>query len=151
MQQMVELYNDTPHGAFDNQFTPKQVNSQQELEAYFIRKNDKKLREVKQIQSDMLAASNLSTVYDIGALDWGRPPINDIYGRSPFETYKAGYKYDQFGNPQPYMKKPVVPMGKKDIKMKKNYIPTSQLIQTAKAQADLHKKLTKSTKNHKKK
>ncbi|KAA6398088.1 MAG: hypothetical protein EZS28_006382, partial [Streblomastix strix] len=31
MQQMVELYNDTPHGAFDNQFTPKQVNSLQEL------------------------------------------------------------------------------------------------------------------------
>ncbi|KAA6402659.1 MAG: hypothetical protein EZS28_001805, partial [Streblomastix strix] len=27
------------------------------------------------------------TVYDIGALDWGRPPINDIYGRKPFETY----------------------------------------------------------------
>ncbi|KAA6381073.1 MAG: hypothetical protein EZS28_023400 [Streblomastix strix] len=105
----------------------------------------------QQMQSDILAANNLSTVYDIGALDWGRPPINDIYGRSPFETYKAGYKYDQFGNPQPYMKKPVVPMGKKDTKMKKNYIPTSQLIQTAKAQSDLHKKLTKSTKNHKKK
>ncbi|KAA6354829.1 MAG: hypothetical protein EZS28_049644, partial [Streblomastix strix] len=108
-------------------------------------------QQLQQIQSDMLAASNLNTVYDIGALDWGRPPINDIYGRSPFETYKAGYKYDQFGNPQPYMKKPIVPMGKKDTKMKKNYIPTSQLIQTAKAQSDLHKKLTKSTKNHKKK
>ncbi|KAA6353881.1 MAG: hypothetical protein EZS28_050592 [Streblomastix strix] len=105
----------------------------------------------QQMQSDILAANNLSTVYDIGALDWGRPPINDIYGRSPFETYKAGYKYDQFGNPQPYMKKPIVPMGKKDTKMKKNYIPTSQLIQTAKAQSDLHKKLTKSTKNRKKK
>ncbi|KAA6356496.1 MAG: hypothetical protein EZS28_047977, partial [Streblomastix strix] len=52
MQQMVELYNDTPHGAFDNQFTPKQVNSQQQLEAYFIRKNDKKLREEKQIQQE---------------------------------------------------------------------------------------------------
>ncbi|KAA6394891.1 MAG: hypothetical protein EZS28_009578 [Streblomastix strix] len=105
----------------------------------------------QQMQSDILAANNLSTVYDIGALDWGRPPINDIYGRSPFETYKAGYKYNQFGNPQPYMKKPVVPMGKKDTKMKKNYILTSQLIQTAKAQSDLHKKLTKSTKNRKKK
>ncbi|KAA6384469.1 MAG: hypothetical protein EZS28_020004 [Streblomastix strix] len=100
---------------------------------------------------DILATSNLNIVYDIGALDWGRPSINDIYSRSPFETYKAGYKYDQFGNPQPYMKKPVVPVGKKDTKMKKNYIPTSQLIQTAKAQSDLHKKLTKSTKNHKKK
>ncbi|KAA6364894.1 MAG: hypothetical protein EZS28_039580 [Streblomastix strix] len=64
----------------------------------------------QQIQSDMLAANNLSTVYDIGALDWGRPPINDIYGKSPFGTYKTGYKYDQFGNPQPYMKNPVVPV-----------------------------------------
>ncbi|KAA6361718.1 MAG: hypothetical protein EZS28_042755 [Streblomastix strix] len=51
-QQIVELYNDTSHGAFDNKFTPKQVNSQQELEAYFIRKNDKKLREVKQKQQE---------------------------------------------------------------------------------------------------
>ncbi|KAA6403230.1 MAG: hypothetical protein EZS28_001245 [Streblomastix strix] len=105
----------------------------------------------QQIQSDILAAINLSTVYDIGALDWGRPPINDIYGRSPFETYKAGCKYDQFGNPQPYMKKPVVPVGNKDTKMKKNYIATSLLIQTANPQSDLHKKLTKSMKNHKKK
>ncbi|KAA6367693.1 MAG: hypothetical protein EZS28_036780, partial [Streblomastix strix] len=52
MQQMVDIYNDTPHTAFDNKFTPKQVNSLQELEGYFIRKNDKKLREVKQDQQD---------------------------------------------------------------------------------------------------
>ncbi|KAA6399925.1 MAG: hypothetical protein EZS28_004542 [Streblomastix strix] len=106
--------------------------------------------QLQQIQSEMLAANYLNTVYDIGALDWGRPPINDIYGRSPFETYKAGYKYEQFGNPQPYMKKPVVPVGQKDSKLKKKFIPTSQLIQSAKAQSDLHKKLTKSTKIHKK-
>jgi hypothetical protein len=42
----------------------------------------------------MIASMNLNTVYDIGALDWGRPPINDIYGRHPFETYATGYKYD---------------------------------------------------------
>jgi hypothetical protein len=41
----------------------------------------------------------LNTVYDIGALDWGRPPINDIYNRNPFETHKTGYKYDALGNP----------------------------------------------------
>ncbi|KAA6396295.1 MAG: hypothetical protein EZS28_008180 [Streblomastix strix] len=52
MQQMVDIYNDTPHGAFDNKFTPKQVNSLKELEGYFIRKNDKKLREVKQDQQN---------------------------------------------------------------------------------------------------
>jgi hypothetical protein len=43
---------------------------------------------------DILASENLNTVYDIGALDWGRPPINDTYGRSPFITHETGYKYD---------------------------------------------------------
>ncbi|KAA6356529.1 MAG: hypothetical protein EZS28_047944 [Streblomastix strix] len=105
----------------------------------------------KEIEADTIALQNLNTVYDIGALDWGRPPINDIYGRHPFETYASGYKYDQFGNPIAYMKKPTQPIGKKGNNMKKNYIPTSQLIQTAKAQADLHKKLTKSAKITKKK
>ncbi|KAA6362106.1 MAG: hypothetical protein EZS28_042367 [Streblomastix strix] len=105
----------------------------------------------RQIEADMISSMNLNTVYDIGALDWGRPPINDIYGRQPFETYASGYKYDQFGNPIAYMKKPTQPIGKKYSNMKKNYIPTSQLIQTAKAQADLYSKLTKSTKIVKKK
>ncbi|KAA6356114.1 MAG: hypothetical protein EZS28_048359, partial [Streblomastix strix] len=58
----------------------------------------------RQIEADMIQSMNLNTVYDIGALDWGRPPINDIYGRHPFETYATGYKYDQFGNPIAYMK-----------------------------------------------
>ncbi|KAA6379182.1 MAG: hypothetical protein EZS28_025290 [Streblomastix strix] len=63
MQQMVDLYNDTPHGAFENKFTPKQVNSLQELEGYFIRKNDRKLREVKQEQKDqgLLKMQNYKT------------------------------------------------------------------------------------------
>ncbi|KAA6354691.1 MAG: hypothetical protein EZS28_049782, partial [Streblomastix strix] len=85
----------------------------------------------QQIEEDIISSMNLNTVYDIGALDWGRPPINDVYRRKPFETYDTGYKYDQFGNPVAYMKKPTQPIGKKDTKTKKNYIPTSQLIQTA--------------------
>ncbi|KAA6395810.1 MAG: hypothetical protein EZS28_008662 [Streblomastix strix] len=105
----------------------------------------------RQMEEDMISSMNLNTVYDIGALDWGRPPINDIYDRHLFETYASGYKYDQFGNPIAYMKKPTQPSGKKYSNMKKNYIPTSQLIQTAKVQSDLHKKLTKSTKITKKK
>ncbi|KAA6371195.1 MAG: hypothetical protein EZS28_033277 [Streblomastix strix] len=105
----------------------------------------------RQIESNTISSVNLNTVYDIGALDWGRPPINDVYGRKPFETYVAGYKYDQFCNPIAYMKKPTISIGKKGNIMKRNYIPTSQLIQTAKAQADLHKELTKSTKITKKK
>ncbi|KAA6357691.1 MAG: hypothetical protein EZS28_046782, partial [Streblomastix strix] len=105
----------------------------------------------QQIEADIISSMNLNTVYDIGALDWGRPPINDVYGRKPFETYAAGYKYDQFGNPIANMKKPTIPIGKKDRNMKRNYIPTSQLIQTAKVQDDLHKKLTKHAKIGKKK
>ncbi|KAA6363434.1 MAG: hypothetical protein EZS28_041039, partial [Streblomastix strix] len=105
----------------------------------------------RQIESDIISSVNINTVYDIGALDWGRPPINDIYGRKPFETYDTGYKYDQFGYPIVYMKKPTILLGKKGNIMKRNYIPTSQLIQTAKAQADLHSKLAKSAKIAKKK
>ncbi|KAA6358168.1 MAG: hypothetical protein EZS28_046305, partial [Streblomastix strix] len=41
----------------------------------------------QQIEADIISSVNLNTAYDIGALDWGRPPINDIYGRKPFETY----------------------------------------------------------------
>ncbi|KAA6365632.1 MAG: hypothetical protein EZS28_038841, partial [Streblomastix strix] len=105
----------------------------------------------QQIEADMISFMNLSTVYDIGALDWERPPNNDAYGRHPFETYATSYKYDQFGNYIAYMKKPTQTIGKKNNNMKRNYIPTSQLIQTAKVQADLHKKLAKSSKIGKKK
>ncbi|KAA6389497.1 MAG: hypothetical protein EZS28_014977 [Streblomastix strix] len=105
----------------------------------------------QEMEADYIALLNLNTIYDIGALDWGRSPVNDIYGRQPFETYASGYKYDQFGNPIAYMKKRTQPIGKKYNNMKKNYIPTSQLIQTAKTQADLYKQLTKSAKITKKK
>ncbi|KAA6381159.1 MAG: hypothetical protein EZS28_023315 [Streblomastix strix] len=94
------------------------------------------------IQKDILKSENLNTVYDIGALDWVRPPINDIYNRNPFETYETGYKYDALGNPQAYMKIDA-PLGrKKQIKMKKNYIPTSQLISTSTAQEKLAQNLS---------
>ncbi|KAA6390942.1 MAG: hypothetical protein EZS28_013530 [Streblomastix strix] len=56
------------------------------------------------IQSDILKSENLNTIYDIGALDWGRRPINDIYNRNPFETYKTSQKYDAQAYPQSYMK-----------------------------------------------
>ncbi|KAA6383167.1 MAG: hypothetical protein EZS28_021307 [Streblomastix strix] len=105
----------------------------------------------QQIESDIISSVSLKTVYDISALDRGRLPINDIYGRKPFETYDTSYKYDKFGNPIAYIKKPTQPIGKKYNNMKKNYIQTLQLIQTAKAYADLHNKLTKSAKIPKKK
>ncbi|KAA6391150.1 MAG: hypothetical protein EZS28_013324 [Streblomastix strix] len=105
----------------------------------------------RQIESDIMSSMNLNTVYNIGALGWGKPSINDIYGRKPFETYDTGYKYDQFGNPIAYIKKPTQPIDKKNNNMKRNYIPTSQLIQTAEAQADLLSQLTNSAKIDKKK
>ncbi|KAA6396219.1 MAG: hypothetical protein EZS28_008253 [Streblomastix strix] len=108
-------------------------------------------RKCQQIKTDIISKGNLNIIYEIGALDYGRPPINDIYDRQPFETYVSGYKYDQFGNPKAYMKKPAQPISKKYNNRKRNQISTSQLIQTAKVQSDLHKKLTKSTKIDKKK
>ncbi|KAA6385744.1 MAG: hypothetical protein EZS28_018729 [Streblomastix strix] len=83
----------------------------------------------QQIEADIISSVNLNTVHDIGALDWVKPPINDVYGRKPFETYASGYKYDQFGNSIAFMMKPTQPI----------------------AQADLHKNLTKSAKIAKKK
>ncbi|KAA6392659.1 MAG: hypothetical protein EZS28_011807, partial [Streblomastix strix] len=59
----------------------------------------------QQIETNIISSVNLNTVYEIGALVWGRPQINDVYGRKPFESYDAVYKYDQFGNPIAYVKK----------------------------------------------
>ncbi|KAA6401912.1 MAG: hypothetical protein EZS28_002556 [Streblomastix strix] len=56
------------------------------------------------IQKDIHKSENLNTVYDIGALDWGRPPNKDIFKRNPFETQKTGYKQYTLANPQAYMK-----------------------------------------------
>ncbi|KAA6402651.1 MAG: hypothetical protein EZS28_001829 [Streblomastix strix] len=94
------------------------------------------------IQKDILKSENLNTVYDIGALDWCRPPINDIYNRNPFETHKTGYKYDALGNPQAYMKIDTPVGSKKQTKMKKNYISTSQLVSTSTAYEKLAQNLS---------
>ncbi|KAA6373292.1 MAG: hypothetical protein EZS28_031181 [Streblomastix strix] len=56
------------------------------------------------IQKDTIKSENINTVYDIGAVDQGRPPINDIYNRNPFETDNTGYRNDAQGNPLAYMK-----------------------------------------------
>ncbi|KAA6387316.1 MAG: hypothetical protein EZS28_017157 [Streblomastix strix] len=94
------------------------------------------------IQKDPIKSENLNIVYDIGAVDRGRPSINDIYNRKHFETYKTGYRYDAQGNPLAYMKKDAPVGSKKQTKMKKNYISTSQLISTSTAQDKLAQKLS---------
>ncbi|KAA6388553.1 MAG: hypothetical protein EZS28_015919 [Streblomastix strix] len=49
-------------------------------------------------QKDILKSENVNTIYDIGALDWGRRPINDIYNRNPFETNNIDYNQDALRN-----------------------------------------------------
>ncbi|KAA6381164.1 MAG: hypothetical protein EZS28_023308 [Streblomastix strix] len=153
-----KLYNQNLSRQLDSEFANQsqttdlgQSSVLEDLQPEFILAQ-KKLSEAQrqQIESDIISSVNLNTVYVIGALNWGRPLINDIYGRKLFETYDTGYKYDQFGNPIAYMKKSTQSIGKKNNNLKRNYIPTSQLLQTAKAQADLHSKLTKSAKVAKK-
>ncbi|KAA6401618.1 MAG: hypothetical protein EZS28_002860 [Streblomastix strix] len=61
-------------------------------------------KQKQKLISVILSSQNLNTVYDIGALVWERLPINDTQGKSPFITHETGYKYDQFSNPQAYMK-----------------------------------------------
>ncbi|KAA6398072.1 MAG: hypothetical protein EZS28_006400 [Streblomastix strix] len=95
-----------------------------------------------EITKDILKSENLNTVYDIGALDRGRPPINDIYSRNTFETHKTSYKFDAFGNPQAYMKIATPIRSKKLTKLKKNYIPKSQLIAMSTAQEKLVQNLS---------
>jgi hypothetical protein len=47
----VEEYNNTPHSAFNNEFTPKEVQMHKDLEEYYIIENLKRLDEVKQLQN----------------------------------------------------------------------------------------------------
>lgn len=47
---VVEEYNNTPHSAFNHEFTPFQVQSDQEIEEYYIRQQMKRLDEVKKLQ-----------------------------------------------------------------------------------------------------
>jgi hypothetical protein len=46
VQQIVSYYNKTPHKAYDNKFSPNQVQNDRELEAWYIRKQTRKLQEI---------------------------------------------------------------------------------------------------------
>ncbi|KAA6378566.1 MAG: hypothetical protein EZS28_025909, partial [Streblomastix strix] len=60
MQQMVEIYNNTPHLAFMNKFTPKYVQYNRELEGKFIRQKQAQLEQVmiRQQQQNLLNFKN---------------------------------------------------------------------------------------------
>jgi hypothetical protein len=48
----IDVYNNTPHGAFNYQFTPAEVQSNKYIEEYFIREQLYKLEEVKNKQAE---------------------------------------------------------------------------------------------------
>jgi hypothetical protein len=50
LMQLVEEYNNTPHSAFDHEYTPKEVQMHKDLEEYYIRENIRRLNEIKQLQ-----------------------------------------------------------------------------------------------------
>jgi hypothetical protein len=52
VRQVVDIYNRTPHSAFNHEFTPLDVQSNPETENYYIRENYYKLQEIKQLQRD---------------------------------------------------------------------------------------------------
>jgi hypothetical protein len=52
MSAAVKIHDNKPHSAFNYQFTPTEVQSNQAIEEYFIRKNLYKLEEIKKRQDE---------------------------------------------------------------------------------------------------
>ncbi|KAA6396294.1 MAG: hypothetical protein EZS28_008179 [Streblomastix strix] len=94
------------------------------------------------IEKDLASQENLAQIYDIGSLDWGRMPVNDQFNRQQFKTQKTGYQMNADGSISAIVKKEntKITPGEKKLKTKKNYIPTSQLLQSAKEQSSFKKK-----------
>ncbi|KAA6390083.1 MAG: hypothetical protein EZS28_014389 [Streblomastix strix] len=93
------------------------------------------------IEKALAQQENLAQVYDPGSLDWGRMPVNDLFNRQQFKTQKTGYQMNADGSLSAIVKKENLKItpGEKKPKTKKNYIPTSQLLQSAKEQGKLSK------------
>ncbi|KAA6372905.1 MAG: hypothetical protein EZS28_031568 [Streblomastix strix] len=94
------------------------------------------------IEKALAQQENLAQVYDPGSLDWGRMPVNDQFNRQQFKTQKTGYQMNADGSLSAIIKKENIKVtpGEKKPKTKKNYIPTSQLLQSANEQGKLSKK-----------
>jgi hypothetical protein len=52
MENMVRLYNVTPHKAYNNIFTPMDVQNDREIEGIFIRTNLKRLEQIHDRQNE---------------------------------------------------------------------------------------------------
>ncbi|KAA6379979.1 MAG: hypothetical protein EZS28_024493 [Streblomastix strix] len=94
------------------------------------------------IEKDLAQKENLAQIYDVGALDWGRMPVNDQFNRQQFKTQNIGYQMNADGSISATIKKEntKITPGEKKPKTKKNYIPTNQLLQSAKEQSSFKKK-----------
>ncbi|KAA6394511.1 MAG: hypothetical protein EZS28_009962 [Streblomastix strix] len=94
------------------------------------------------VEKALAQKENLAQVYDPGSLDWERMPVNDQYSRQQFKTQKTGNQMNSDGSLSAIIKKENIKVtpGEKKPKTKKNYIPTSQLLQSANEQGKLSKK-----------
>jgi hypothetical protein len=92
MEKVVERYNNTPHRAFDNKFTPNQVQHNHQLEAFYIRTQKMKLEEVNHLQYKFKN-------YKPGNILLVHIPFKDInYKRRRNFTHLAEFINYEFGN-----------------------------------------------------
>ncbi|KAA6363284.1 MAG: hypothetical protein EZS28_041189, partial [Streblomastix strix] len=57
------------------------------------------------IEKDLVQKENFGQIYDVGALDWGRMPVNDLFNRSQFQIQKTGYQMNADGSISAVVKK----------------------------------------------
>ncbi|KAA6356807.1 MAG: hypothetical protein EZS28_047666, partial [Streblomastix strix] len=93
MQQMVEIYNKTPHLAFMNRFTPKQVQYNREIEGKFIRQKQAQLEQVMiRQQHENLLNFKSGNILMIHA-DYARLPIRFQKQRRQFNELATFISY----------------------------------------------------------
>jgi hypothetical protein len=95
--QVVEYYNDTPHSAYKNKFTPRQVQYDNELEAWYIRTQQLKLIDTLRLQHKFFPRYNngdLLIVYR--PLDKTDEKFKKR--RKNFQELAVFVKYDGHGN-----------------------------------------------------
>jgi hypothetical protein len=63
IQKIVNYYNNTPHSAYKNKFSPKQVQNDNELEAWFIRQQKARLLEVLKITKFTYKPGNILLIH----------------------------------------------------------------------------------------
>ncbi|KAA6361101.1 MAG: hypothetical protein EZS28_043372 [Streblomastix strix] len=131
-----QINNEIMHFGTQNSFFEDQPTSIPLAQEILIEKQQQAIEKAPAQQE------NLAQVYDPGSLDWGRMPVNDQFNRQQFKTQKTGYQMNADGSLSAIIKKEniKVTLGEKKPKTKKNYIPTSQLLQSANEQGKLSKK-----------